>query len=380
MNEGLGGRATRVHHHFFSGSYGQSFKFDVVLIALTLSLIGFGLVVLYSALGQSWSGIFNQGIRLFLGLGCMMLASQLRVSTYYRWAPTIYAGTILLLFAVAVFGVSSKGSQRWLDLPGLPSFQPSEFLKISLPLIVGWYLTTRNFKLKSFDYVALILIVGLPTGLVFLQPDYGTALILLIGVAVMLFLVGLRLRWFAAGLVLVAISAPIIWNFVFREYHRKRIITLFNPERDPLGAGWNIIQSKTAVGSGGLTGKGLFEGTQSHLDFLPEGHTDFIIAVIGEELGFLWCVALLSCYLFIFSRLMYLSTTATNGFGYVVGTGITVIFFGYVIVNVAMVLGLLPVVGLPLPLVSYGGSSAITTMAAFGVVLAVCTHKQDLEK
>lgn len=380
MNEGLGGRSTRAHHHFFSGSYGQTFKFDIVLITLTLLLIGFGLVVLYSAVGQSWSMFLNQAIRLCLGLGCLILASQLRVSTYYRWAPTIYAVTIMLLFAVAVFGVSSKGSQRWLDLPGLPRFQPSEFLKISLPLIVGWYITTRNFKFKSFDYWALILIIGLPTSLVFLQPDYGTALILLLGVAAMLFLCGIRLRWFAAGLVLVAVSAPIIWNFVFREYHRQRIITLFNPERDPLGAGWNIIQSKTAVGSGGLTGKGLFEGTQSHLDFLPEGHTDFIIAVIGEELGFVWCTALLFCYLLIFSRLMYWSTTATNGFGYVVGTGITVIFFGYVLVNVAMVLGLLPVVGLPLPLVSYGGSSAITTMAAFGVALAVCAQKQDLEK
>ena len=315
-----------------------------------------------------------------LGLGCMILATQLRISTYYRWAPAIYVGTILLLFAVALFGVSSKGSQRWLDLPGLPSFQPSEFLKISLPLIVGWYITTRDFKLKFYDYVALTMIVGLPTGLVFLQPDYGTALILLIGVAGILFLVGLRLRWFAAGLVLVAISAPIIWNFVFHDYHRKRIITLFNPEQDPLGAGWNIIQSKTAVGSGGFHGKGLFEGTQSHLDFLPEGHTDFIIAVIGEELGFIWCVALLCCYLLLFSRLMYWCTTAVNGFGYVVGSGIAITFFGYVFVNVAMVLGLLPVVGLPLPLVSYGGSSAITTMIAFGVAVAVCTHKQDLER
>ncbi|MXW07150.1 MAG: hypothetical protein F4Z87_03315, partial [Gammaproteobacteria bacterium] len=198
MNEGLGGRSARAHHHFFSGSYGQTFKFDIVLITLTMLLLGFGLIVLYSALGQSWSGLLNQAIRLCLGLGCLMLASQLRVSTYYRWAPTVYAGTIMLLFAVAVFGVSNKGSQRWLDLPGLPSFQPSEFLKISLPLIVGWYITTRNFKLKFFDYLALILIVGLPTGLVFLQPDYGTALILLIGVAAMLFLCGVRLRWFGA--------------------------------------------------------------------------------------------------------------------------------------------------------------------------------------
>lgn len=380
MNEFLGSRSTRDHHHFFSGSYGQAIKFDVISIVFTLLLIGFGLIVLFSAVGQRWDEILNQGIRLLLGLGCMILASQLRVSTYYRWAPTIYAVTVLLLFAVAFFGVSSKGSQRWLDFPGLPSFQPSELLKITLPLIVGWYITTRGFKLKFYDYIALVLIVGLPTGLVFLQPDYGTALILLIGVAGMLFLVGLRLRWFAVGLALVAVSAPIIWNFVFRDYHRARIITLFNPERDPLGAGWNIIQSKTAVGSGGLTGKGLFEGTQSHLDFLPEGHTDFIIAVIGEELGFVWCVALLSCYLLLFARLMYICTTATNGFGYIVGTGIAIIFFGYVFVNVAMVLGLLPVVGLPLPLVSYGGSSAITTMTAFGVALAVCTHKQDLEK
>ena len=380
MNEILNSRAARAHHHFFSGNYGQTFKFDIVLITLTLLLIGFGLVVLYSANGQSWSGVLNQTIRLFLGLGCMLLASQLRVSTYYRWAPTIYVISILLLFAVALFGVTSKGSQRWLDLPGLPSFQPSEFLKVSLPLIVGWYITTRDFKLKFIDYIALTLIVGLPAALVFLQPDYGTALILMMGVASILFLVGLRWRWFVASFLLIVVSAPIIWNYVFRVYHRNRIITLFNPERDPLGDGWNIIQSKIAVGSGGVTGKGLFEGTQSQLDYLPEGHTDFIIAVIGEELGFVWCVALLSCYLALYARLMYISTTASNGFGYVVGSGITTIFFGYVFVNVAMVLGLLPIVGLPLPLVSYGGSSAITTMLAFGVVLAVCARKQDLEK
>ncbi len=373
MNDQLGARLPANLHHIFVDQYRRTLHYDVVLISLLVLLIGFGLIVLYSALARDIGAFINHLVRLGIGIGALAIAAIIQPSTYYRLAPFAYLGTIALLFAVMLFGDEIKGSQRWLDLPGLPRFQPSELLKISLPLMVGWFIAYRNFKLNSLDYFGVALIVGFPTALIFLQPDYGTAMILVSGATATLFLIGVKLRWFLAAMIGLVATAPLIWNFVFHEYHRKRIITLFNPEADPLGAGWNIIQSKTAIGSGGLNGKGLFEGTQSHLQFLPEGHTDFVFAVIGEELGFVCCAALLACYLLIFIRAAYISVMSTNGFGYTVGASIAIIFFGYVCVNVAMVLGLLPVVGLPLPLISYGGSSAITTLAAFGVLLAVCT-------
>ena len=357
-------------------SFRQNFNFDPVLTFLLLLVVVFGMVVLNSALGQDRSAMLGLGVKFAFAFGLMFLAANISPLIYFRLAPLAYAGVIFLLVVVMFFGESTKGSQRWLDLPGLPRFQPSELLKISIPLMIGWYFCLRSFKLRFFDFFAILAIVGLPVSLVFLQPDYGTSLILMLGAASLLFLLGLKWRWILLIVIMCALSLPVIWRYVLHEYHRVRVLTLFNPELDPQGAGWNIIQSKTAIGSGGLTGKGLFQGKQSRLDFLPEGHTDFILAVIGEELGFVWCTSLLVCYLLIFFRVLYLSTRFSNGFGHLVGAGMAIIFFFYAWVNVAMVLGLLPIIGLPLPLVSYGGTSAVTTLASFGVVMAVCSRSK----
>ncbi len=358
----------------------EKIRVDPLLTFLLVVVVAFGLVVLYSSLGKDDSALTGLLVKYLIGFGAMAVAASLTPMFYFRLTPLVYTAVIGLLVVVLVIGESAKGSQSWLDLPGLPRFQPSELLKVSIPLMIGWYLCLRRFQLKTLDLLAICFIAGLPIFLVFLQPDYGTAMVLVLGTLGILFCVGLKWRWVFALLGLVVIAAPIIWNFVFYDYHRTRILTLFNPDLDPQGAGWNIIQSRTAIGSGGMTGKGLFEGTQSQLDFLPEAHTDFILAVVGEELGFVCCVLLLLCYSLISIRSLNLSIRSSNGFGQVVGAGIAIIFFLYVVVNFAMVLGLLPVIGVPLPLVSWGGSSAITVLGSFGVIMALSTQKQWMDK
>ena len=358
----------------------KNFNFDPILAFLLGLVCVFGLVILYSSLGKDQSALLALVIKLALGFALMLAACCISPLTYFKLAPVIYIGVIGLLVVVMFFGESAKGSQRWLDLPGLPRFQPSELLKLSIPLMIGWYFCLRSFKLKLVDFLAVLAIAGVPTALVLLQPDYGTAMILLLGTAGILFLIGVRWYWIVLAVVIVAAAIPLVWIYLLHDYHRTRISILFNPDSDPQGAGWNILQSKTAIGSGGLTGKGLFQGTQSQLDFLPEGHTDFVLAVIGEELGFVWCSSLLVCYLLIFTRVLYLSIRSSNGFGHLVSAGIAIIFFLYVVVNVSMVLGMLPVIGLPLPLVSYGGTSAVTTLVSFGVIMAICTRKQWMDK
>ena len=370
--------ASRIHH-IISGRTRQRLHFDGYLTILILILCTLGLTVLYSALDQDIRAFSTQLTRIIIGLALFVVAVCIRKDTYYWLAPVIYSGTIALLIAVWFYGDVSQGSKRWLDFPGLPRFQPSELLKISLPLIIGWYFAIRKFKNNLLDIFWIGILFGVPILLIFLQPDYGTAMILCAGTIGVLFVVGFKWWWFAVGGCSVLVATPFIWNFVLYPYHRRRILTLFNPESDPLDSGWNIIQSKTAIGSGGFSGKGLFNGTQSRLDFIPEGHTDFVLAVSGEELGFIFCTCLLLLYLLIFVRAMYISKNAESGFGFTVGSGICIIFICNVVVNVAMVLGLLPIIGLPLPLISYGGSSAITTMVAFGVLLSVCTRKENRE-
>lgn len=358
----------------------KNFNLDPWLTILLGLVAVFGLVVLYSSLGKDQAAVVALVVKLGFGFALMVAACCISPLTYFRLTPMIYVGVVLLLVVVMFFGESAKGSQRWLDLPGLPRFQPSELLKLAIPLMIGWYFCLRSFKLKLLDFCVVLAIAGIPTALVLLQPDYGTAMILLLGTAGVLFVVGLRWYWIVLAIVLFAALVPFAWLYLLHDYHRTRISILFNPDSDPQNAGWNILQSKTAIGSGGLTGKGLFNGTQSQLDFLPEGHTDFVLAVIGEELGFVWCTLLLLCYLLIFIRVLYLSIRSSNGFGHLVSAGIAIIFFLYVVVNVAMVLGLLPVIGLPLPLVSYGGTSAVSTLVSFGVVMAICTRKQWMDR
>lgn len=354
---------------------GRRFHFDGPLLTLILVLSSYGLVVLYSALDGNARAFEAQIIRLGLGLATMAVAANLSPHRYLRWAPWIFGAGVLMLIAVPLFGVSVKGSTRWLSLPGLPSFQPSEVMKIAVPMMLAWYLSERPIP-PEFRHVAICALIMLcPVALIVIQPDLGTGILVVgSGVAVLL-LAGLRWRWVLIAVLASVAAMPALWSLL-KDYQRERILTLFNPERDPLGAGWNIIQSKTAIGSGGIFGKGLFEGTQSHLDFLPEGHTDFIIAVLGEEMGLIGILFLLLLYALILSRGMYVAVNAPERFGRLLAGSLTATFFVYVFVNIAMVSGLLPVVGVPLPLVSYGGTSMVTLMAGFGIIMSIHTHRK----
>ncbi len=344
-----------------------------MLLAL-LAVIGLGLVVLYSAVDRNAALWLNQLSRLGLALGLMVAAAQVHPRVYLRWTPFLYGGGLVLVGMVLVMGVSVNGSRRWLDLPGLPRFQPSEIMKVAVPLMVAWYFHDRPLPPRLKDVVVALLIVAAPAGAIVVQPDLGTGILVAgAGLAVVV-LAGLYWKWIGLAALAFAAAAPGLW-YVLQDYQRRRILTLFDPGSDPLGAGWNIIQSTTAIGSGGLYGKGLFQGTQSHLDFLPESHTDFIIAVIGEELGLVGMLTILALYMVLVTRGLYIATQATHTYERLVSGALSLTFFVYAFVNIAMVSGLVPVVGVPLPLVSYGGTSAITLLASIGIIMAVRTHK-----
>jgi rod shape determining protein RodA len=347
---------------------------DPLLLAALLAVIAFGLVVLFSALGQDVSAFDGQVIRMVIALAIMIVAAQLDPSFYLRWTPVLYGVGMLLLALVLAFGVTVKGSQRWIAVPGLPRFQPSEIMKVAVPLMVAWYFNDRPLPPRFGHLLMALALIAVPAMLVAVQPDLGTAILIIAAGLAVVVLAGLLWRWIGLAGLAAAAALPGLW-YVMRDYQRDRVLTLFDPERDPLGSGWNIIQSTTAIGSGGVFGKGLFEGTQSHLDFLPEGQTDFIIAVIAEELGLVGVVVLLLLYLVVIARGLYIATQARHTFGRLAVGGLTLTFFVYVFVNIAMVSGLLPVVGVPLPLVSYGGTSAITLLASFGIVMSIHTHR-----
>ncbi len=351
---------------------------DLPLLGLLCAVAAFGLVVLYSASGESTLAWRRQATMFGAALLVMIVVAQIDVQAYRRWTPWLFAGSVLLLVAVALFGSGAKGAQRWLDLPGLPRFQPSEASKFLVPMMVAWVLSGHGLP-PSLPRVLLCLVVILvPTVLVLMQPDLGTALLIACAGFVALFLAGLS--WLLIGtVVLTALaSAPLMWLYVLRDYQKLRILTLIDPERDRLGAGWNIIQSKTAIGSGGWQGKGWLEGTQSHLDFLPESHTDFIIAVLAEEFGLYGVLLLLSLYLLIVGRSLLIAMRAQDTYSRLLAASIALTFFVYIFVNMGMVSGLLPVVGVPLPLVSYGGTSLLTLMGGFGLLMAISTEQRRL--
>jgi rod shape determining protein RodA len=347
---------------------------DPLMLLTLFAIVGFGLTVLYSAVDRDMTLFGNQLGRVGLAMVAMVIAAQLHPRFYLRWTPIFYLGSLVMLVLVLMMGVTVKGSQRWLDLPGLPRFQPSELMKLATPMMVAWYFHDRPLPPRLLDVIVALAIVVAPAGLIVLQPDLGTGILVAgAGLAVVL-LAGLYWRWVALAGLAGAMAAPGLW-YLLQDYQRQRILTLFDPQSDPLGAGWNIIQSTTAIGSGGIYGKGLFAGTQSHLDFLPESHTDFIIAVIAEELGLVGVLAILALYLVLLVRGLQIAAQAPETFSRLVAGALTLTFFVYVFVNVGMVIGLLPVVGVPLPLVSYGGTSAITLMVSFGVVMAIRSHR-----
>lgn len=351
---------------------------DGWLLILLLMLCGFGLFILYSASGQDMGYVTRQAIRMGAGFVVMIFIAQLTPRFLGRWSMGFYAVGICLLIAVILVGVGAKGAQRWLALPGF-RFQPSEIMKLVLPLTVAFYLAHRPLP-PSFKHVLICLVmIGVPTVLIMKQPDLGTSLLIAAsGVFVLLFS-GIRWRFIFGALGLAAAALPGLWA-VMKDYQKQRVLTFLDPESDPLGSGWNIIQSKTAIGSGGVSGKGWLTGTQSQLDFLPESHTDFIIAVIAEELGLIGVIILLSLYLLILARGLVIAAQAPDSFGRLLAGSLILTFFVYIFVNIGMVSGLLPVVGVPLPMVSYGGTSIVTLMAGFGIIMSVHSHRTMLLK
>jgi rod shape determining protein RodA len=351
------------------------FNLDPMLLCILLAIAGFGLLVLYSAADASEAVIRAQGVRLMAGFGLMLVIAQIPPYVLARITPVLYLFGLILLILTYPFGYEVNGSKRWLRIPGLINLQPSELMKVFLPMVMAWYLNERHLPPAVKPLTIGLGLMLLPFSLILLQPDLGTALLVASSGALVLLLAGLSWRFLFRLLLLVVAAAPAIW-FLIRDYQRQRILTLFDPESDPLGAGWNIIQSKIAIGSGGLTGKGLFNGTQSHLDFLPETQTDFIVAVLAEELGFVGVVSLLSLYGLLMFRGLLISLQAQDTYGRLLAGSITFTFVVYVFVNIGMVSGILPVVGIPLPLVSYGGSSILTLFAGFGILMSIHSHRR----
>lgn len=359
-------------------SFIKSIHIDGALCLLLFALASYGLIVLYSASNQNMTVLFAQVQKFAFAFFVMLFIAQIPPRLYRGLSPVAYLIIFILLVAVLALGAESKGAQRWLSIPGLPRFQPSEFMKLVMPMMIAWYLSERILPPK-FKYIFITLVLVLvPSALIAKQPDLGTALLIACSGLFVLFLAGIHLR-IIVGFVLSAITAaPFLWFFYMRDYQKQRIITLFNPEMDPHGAGWNIIQSKTAIGSGGFSGKGWLQGTQSQLDFLPESSTDFIIAVLAEEFGWIGIFILLLLYLGIVARGIHISISAQNTFNRLLAGSITLTFFVYVFVNIGMVSGILPVVGVPLPLVSVGGTSLVSLFAGFGILMSIHTHKSWL--
>ncbi|USE82329.1 rod shape-determining protein RodA [Acinetobacter tibetensis] len=334
-----------------------------------------GLTVLYSASEQDWSLVSKQAISFAIGFFTMLGLAQVPPKVYQSFTPYLYIVALLSLIGVKLFGEVRLGAQRWIDIPGLGSVQPSEFMKIAMPLMIAWFLSRRPLPPKISQIGICLIFIGIPFILIAEQPDLGTSLLVLSSGIFVLFLSGLSWRLIATAIGLATLIIPIAWQFLLHDYQRQRVLTLIHPEADALGTGWNIIQSETAIGSGGVLGKGYLLGTQSHLHFLPEGHTDFIIAAFSEEFGLIGIIILIILYFAIISRTFQIGLNSFHNFGRLVASSFALSFFVYVFVNAGMVSGILPVVGVPLPFMSYGGTAIITLMATFGVVMSIHTHR-----
>ncbi len=347
---------------------------DLPLFVGLMFLSGISLLVLYSAGEQNPELILRQTTRLGIGFGVAFVLAQIPPRSFQHWAPWLYGLGLLLLVAVLVLGEIGKGAQRWLNF-GLFRFQPSELMKIAVPMMAAQYLATYHLPPRPRAIGIASILIVVPVLLIVKQPDLGTSLLIATAGAFVLLLSGITKRLIFSVLGLIAIATPVIWHLM-HDYQRQRVLTFLNPESDPLGAGYHIIQSKIAIGSGGWFGKGWLNGTQAYLDFLPESSTDFIFAVLGEEFGLTGILVLLVGYLFIVWRGMVIAIQAQDCFSRLLAGSLTLTFFIYFFVNIGMVTGLLPVVGLPLPLISYGGSSMVTLMAAFGILMSIQTHRK----
>ncbi len=363
----------------FLGRFWKIFALDIWLLIGLFAITGYGLLVLYSASGGSERMFTNRVIQVCLGLGVMFVMAMFPPRFYEKVSPYLYIVCIILLVLVDVAGEISKGAQRWLNL-GFIRFQPSEIAKLSVPLMVATYLGKRSLPPDFRDTAIALAMIIVPTLLVAAQPDLGTSILVCAAGLFVLFLAGLSWKLIGAGVVFLAGFIPIMWFFLMHDYQKTRVMTLIDQEKDPLGAGYHIIQSKIAIGSGGIEGKGWMEGTQSQLEFLPEPHTDFIFAVLSEEHGMIGVLILLAIYLFIIARGLIIGAKSGTAFGRILSGGTSLLFFVYVFVNIGMVSGILPVVGVPLPLFSYGGTSYVTLMAAFGLMMSSYVHRERRDK
>ncbi|MGO2132820.1 MAG: rod shape-determining protein RodA [Halomonas sp.] len=360
-------------------SYWERIHLDPWLLLLLIVLMVSGLGVLYSASGQDLDAVIGQGLRFIFALVVMVVLAQLSPTTFQRWAPVAYVLGVAMLVAVEIMGDMGMGAQRWLEIPGVMRFQPSELMKLAMPMMVAAWLSRRPLPPRLRDLAVCAVLIGAPVLLIARQPDLGTSLLVALSAIFVVLLAGLSWRVIALLAALAASALPLLWMNM-HGYQKRRVLTFLDPETDPLGAGWNIIQSTTAIGSGGVWGKGWLKGTQSQLEFLPERHTDFIVAVLGEEFGLVGMLAFLVLYLLIICRGLWLASAAQETFGRLLAGSIMLTFFIYVFVNVGMVSGLLPVVGVPLPLVSYGGTSSVTLLAGFGILMSVHAQRRLLPR
>jgi rod shape determining protein RodA len=347
---------------------------DALLLLGLLVLIALSLVVLYSAGGQDTGLLIRQLIRMGTAFVVLFFVAQIHPDRMRDSAYWLYGLGLMLLIVVLVFGHEGKGAQRWLDL-GFFRFQPSELMKLAVPLLVATYLAARPLPPSALRLLIGLMMVIVPSLLIAKQPDLGTSLLIASSGLIVLFLSGIRWRIILGFITVCASALPVLW-YVMHDYQRQRVLTFLNPESDPLGSGYHIIQSKIAIGSGGVFGQGWLQGTQSHLEFLPERSTDFIFAVIAEEFGLIGVGLLLFWYLLVAGRGLFIASQAQTSFARLLAGSISITFLVYVFVNVGMVTGLLPVVGVPLPLVSYGGTSMVTLLAGFGILMSIHTHRR----
>jgi rod shape determining protein RodA len=353
----------------------RALKLDGPLTGVLALIVCFGILVVYSASGQSVKMVEHHLANIAIAVAAMLALARLATPQYLRlFAPIAYAVGVLLLIVVAVTGHIGKGAQRWLDV-GFMRFQPSEIMKLAVPMMCAWYMHERPLPPTLKDLLVMAVLIGIPTAMIVLQPDLGTALLIAASGLIVMLLAGLQVQIMLICLPLIAGAAAAGWHFI-HDYQRQRILTFLNPQNDPLGAGYHIIQSQIAIGSGGTFGKGYMLGSQAQLEFLPERSTDFIFAVIGEEFGLLPCLVLLALYGVVIARSLYLANQGQDTFTRLTGGAIALSFFVYVFVNSGMVSGILPVVGVPLPLISYGGTSMVTLLAGFGILMALHSHRK----
>ena len=355
----------------------ERWHIDLPLVVGLIMTLFLSLFVLYSASGQHPDMLVRQIIRTGLAFLVMIFVAQFNPKLFLKVSVYLYIVGLLLLIAVELFGDISKGAQRWLNL-GFTRVQPSEFFKVVMPLTIASFLSRDSLPPKTINIIIAFILLLVPVFLILHQPDLGTAILVAVSGFICIFIAGLSMWWILSGALLAIGAIPIMWNYVLHDYQKQRVLTLLDPGSDPLGAGYHIIQSKIAIGSGGLYGKGWLQGSQSQLDFLPEPHTDFIFAVLAEETGLIGFIILFAIYAYILTRCTYITLNAKDNFHRILAAAYTFTFMFYIFVNIGMVSGILPVVGVPLPMISYGGTSMITLAIGFGIIMSIHTHKKTL--